>query len=55
MSTAMRKGIHVASMDAVFKTDQTEHRDRIIRAKNSLKEFFAFIFVLRHMILMNIE
>lgn len=43
MSTAMRKGIHVASMDAVFKTGQTAHRDRIIRAKNSLKEFFALI------------
>lgn len=43
MSTAMRKGIHVASKDAVLKTGQTAHRDRIIRAKNSVKEFFALI------------
>ena len=45
----------MASMDAVFKISQTTYRDRIIRAKNSLKEFFAFIVVLCHIILMNIE
>ena len=45
----------MASMDAVFKISQITYRDRKIRAKNSLKEFFALIFVLRHMILMNIE
>lgn len=39
----VEEGIHVASMDAVFKISQTTYRDRIIRAKNSLKEFFAFI------------
>ena len=50
MSTAMRKGIHVASIDAVFKISQTTYRDRTIRAKNSVKEFFALIFVLRHTI-----
>ena len=50
MSTAMRKGIHVASMDAIFKISQTTYRDRKIRAKNSVKEFFALIFVLRHTI-----
>lgn len=43
MSTAMRKGIHVAGMDAVFKISQTTYRDRKIRAKNSVKEFFALI------------
>lgn len=43
MSTVMRKGIHVAGMDAVFKISQTTYRDRKIRAKNSLKEFFALI------------
>ncbi len=43
MSTVMRKGIHVAGMDEVFKISQTTYRDRKIRAKNSLKEFFALI------------
>lgn len=43
MSTAMRKGIHVASMDAVFKISQITYRDRKIGAKNSVKEFFALI------------
>lgn len=42
MSTAMRKGIHVASMDAVFKISQTTYRDRTIRAKNSFKEFCPY-------------
>ena len=50
MSTAMRKGIHVAGMDAVFKISQTIYRDRKIRAKIRLKNFFALIFVLRHTI-----
>ena len=40
----------MASMDAVFKISQTTYRDRTIRAKNSFKEFFALIFVLRHTI-----
>ena len=39
MSTAMRKGIHVASMDAVFKISQTTYRDRKIRLKNFLPLF----------------
>ena len=45
----------MASMDAIFKISQATYRDRIIRAKNSLKEFFALIFVLRHIILKDIE
>mgnify|MGYP007069436779 CR=1 FL=1 len=32
----------MASMDAVFKISQTTYRDRIIRAKNSLKEFCLY-------------
>mgnify|MGYP007098960037 CR=1 FL=1 len=37
----MRKGIHVAGMDAVFKISQTIYRDRKIRAKNSVKRIFC--------------
>lgn len=33
----------MAGMDAVFKISQTTYRDRKIRAKNSVKEFFALI------------
>ena len=36
----------MAGMDAVFKISQTTYRDRKIRAKNSVKEFFALISLL---------